>query len=169
MINTADLKGKKVFSASGEPLFEEPVAKSTQQPFIFSPQITVQSPEINIPATVVNVDSPDLSPAIEAITDAILQGMSAITIPAPEITIEAPQPVDMAPVAKAMSALAGVMREANSKPDHGEAIIGLLSAIASKPQISSWSFKVKRDANGDVEDVVATPERITPAEAQSND
>lgn len=159
-INTADLKGKKVFSISGEPLFEEPIAKSIPQ-IMFSPEITIQQPEIHIPPTVVYVDAPDLKPVIEAmegVKDAVLAGMGSIEISAPTINIETTPP-DMTPIANAMNSIAGVVQEISNRADHSEAIKNLLQQIADKPQVSSWSFKLRRDSNGDVEDVDIIPNR----------
>lgn len=132
MISIADLKGKKVFSMSGEPLFEEPITKSTVQPLVFSPQISVQQPAINIPPTVVNVEPIDLLPittAMEDMKDAILHGIAGIEHPTPFVNVE---PADLSPLTEAMTQLAEAAKV--RPPGHSEAIIKLLSDIASRPQ-----------------------------------
>lgn len=169
VISIADLKDQKAFSTSGEPLFEEPITKSIPQ-ITFSPEITIQQPEIHVPPTIVYVDAPDLKPVAEAMKgmkDAVLAGISSMEIPAPAINIETTPPTinietippDMTPIANAMHAIAGVFQEISNKADHSEAIKDLLQQIADKPQVSSWSFKLRRDSNGDVEDVDIIPNR----------
>ena len=95
---------------------------------------------------------------MEGVKDAVLTGMGSIEISAPTINIETTPP-DMMPIANAMNSIAEIVQEISNRDDHSEAIKNLLQQIADKPQVSSWSFKLRRDSNGDVEDVDIIPNR----------
>jgi hypothetical protein len=121
-------------------------------------EVTVR-PEIIVQAPAVTVQAPDMQPIADAISDmrdTILESIRPVIIPAPTVNFEPQQAVDFAPLSEAMHEIAEAVK---SKPDHSEAIIELLSVIASRPQTTGYSFKITRDAHGDIEDVAVLVSR----------
>ena len=180
-IRKSDLEGKSAFDSDGKPLFEsvateEPVSTPAIPTPVAPPVVNVAPPIVNVaPAEVtvrpeiivqapaVTVQAPDMQPIADAISDmrdSILESIQPVVVPAPTVNFE-PQPAaDFSPLSEAMREIAEAVK---SKPDHSEAIIGLLSMIASRPQTTGYSFKITRDAHGDVEDVAVLVNRETVA------
>lgn len=150
--------GEKVYTVDGELISEAAALPPTAAP---TPAIIVEAPIVNVsPAEVtvipeIVVQPPDMQPVADAISglrDTIMESIRPVIIPAPTVNFE-PQPaVDFSPMSEAMSAVAAAITD---KPDHGEAILKLLSSIANRNQNATWQFKVYRDARGEIEEMTA--------------
>jgi len=126
-----------------------------------APSDVIIRPEIIVQPQTVTVAAPDMQPIADAISDmrdTILESIRPVVIPAPIVNFEPQQAVDFAPLSEAMHEIAEAVK---NKPDHSEAIIGLLSAIASRPHTTGYSFKIIRDSHGDIDDVQVLVNRET--------